>query len=119
MEHKELDAWKQSINLVEEVYKLSLRFPKQELYGLTSQVRRAAISVPSNLSEGAGRNGNKEFHNFLGISLGSLAELETQMIIAARLGYVEVSDLLSMICRVRALIIGLRKSINRTQASSN
>ena len=114
MDHKELDAWKQAMNLVEEVYKLSSTFPKQELYGLTSQVRRAAVSIPSNISEGAARNGNKEFNNFLGISLGSLAEVETQMIIAERLGYVGVSDVLPLVGRVRALILGLRRHVCRS-----
>jgi len=114
MDHKELDAWKQAIQLVEEVYKVSSGFPKQETYGLTSQVRRAAVSVPSNLSEGAARNGDKEFINFLGISLGSLAEVETQLIIASRLGYADVSVLLSLVSRVRALIIALRKYLKRS-----
>ena len=111
MDHKDLDAWKQAMNLVEEVYKVTSGFPKQEQYGLSSQVRRAAVSVPSNLSEGAARNGSKEFHNLLGISLGSLAELETQMIIAGRLKYADVSELLALVSRVRALLIGLRRSI--------
>jgi four helix bundle protein len=113
MNHKDLQAWKQAMLLVEEVYKVSAGFPGNELYGLTSQVRRAAVSVPSNLSEGAARNGLKEFCNFLGISLGSLAELETQLIIASRLRYAEVTDLLSSINHVRALIIGLRQQVSR------
>ena len=113
MNHKDLEAWKQAMLLVEEVYKVSAAFPGNEVYGLTSQVRRAAVSVPSNLSEGAARNGKKEFCNFLGISLGSLAELETQLIIASRLGYAEISELLSSINHVRALIIGLRHYISR------
>lgn len=75
MNHKDMKAWNLSMQLVEEVYKVSSDFPKQEMYGLTSQVRRAVVSVPSNLSEGAARNGNREFINFLGVSLGSLAEL--------------------------------------------
>ena len=112
MNHKDLTAWKQAMLLVEQVYRVSAGFPRSELYGLTSQVRRAAVSVPSNLSEGAARNGSKEFCNFLGISLGSLAELETQLIIAKRLGYAEVTDLLSSIDRVRALIIGLRQYVS-------
>jgi four helix bundle protein len=112
MNHKDLQAWKQAMLLVEEVYKVSAGFPRSEFYGLTSQVRRAAVSVPSNLSEGAARNGRKEFCNFLGISLGSLAELETQLIIASRLKYAEVTDLLSCINHVRALIIGLRQHVS-------
>jgi len=114
MDHQDLDAWKQAMQLVEEVYKVSSNFPNEEIYGLTSQVRRAAVSVPSNLSEGAGRNGDKEFINFLGISLGSLAEVETQLIIASRLGYADVSMLLPLVRRVRALIIALRRYLKRS-----
>lgn len=108
MDHKDLEAWKESMLLVEEVYRVSSAFPKQEVYGLTSQVRRAAVSVPSNLSEGAARNGNKEYINFLGISLGSLAEVETQLIIASRLGYADISLLLPKIQKTRALLLALR-----------
>jgi four helix bundle protein len=108
MDHKDLEAWKESMLLVEEVYRVSSAFPKQEVYGLTSQVRRAAVSVPSNLSEGAARNGNKEYINFLGISLGSLAEVETQLIIASRLGYADISPLLPKIQKTRALLLALR-----------
>ena len=111
MDHKNLEAWKQAICLVEEVYKISATFPKQETYGLTSQLRRAAVSIPSNISEGAARNGRKEYSNFLGISLGSLAELETQLIIASRLGYADVKKQLTMIGHVRSLIIGLRNHV--------
>ncbi len=111
MDHKNLEAWKQAMNLVEKVYKDTAGFPAQETYGLTSQMRRAAVSVPSNLSEGAARNGCREYINFLGISLGSLAELETQTIIASRLGYVDTDDLLNSINEVRALLVGLRNHL--------
>jgi len=111
MDHKNLEAWKQSMLLVEEVYKASAKFPRQETYGLTSQVRRAAVSIPSNLSEGAGRNGRREYSNFLGISLGSLAELETQLIIASRLGYADIGELLVILNQVRSLLVGLRKHV--------
>ena len=114
MNHKDMKVWNLSMQLVEEVYRISSDFPKQEAYGLTSQVRRAVVSVPSNLSEGAARNGNKEFINFLGMSLGSLAEVETQLIIASRLGYADVSALLPLVNRVRALIIALKKYLNRS-----
>jgi four helix bundle protein len=114
MNHKDMKAWNLSMQLVEEVYRVSSDFPRQETYGLTSQVRRAVVSVPSNLSEGAARNGNKEFINFLGMSLGSLAEVETQLIIASRLGYADVSALLPLVNRVRALIIALKRYLNRS-----
>jgi len=81
-----LEIWNIGIELVEELYKTTSSFPKDEIYGLTAQMHRAAISVPSNISEGAARNSNKEFIQFLYISLGSLAELETQIVIAHKLG---------------------------------
>ena len=111
MDHKNLEAWKQAMLLVEQVYKTTTRFPAHELYGLTSQMRRAAVSVPSNLSEGAARNGSREYINFLGISLGSLAELETQAIIASRLEYADTVGLLNSINEVRALLVGLRNHL--------
>jgi len=78
----------ESDGLVTEVYRITQTFPKQELYGLTSQIRRSAVSVPSNLAEGHGRNSRKEFHQFVGQARGSLVELETQLEIALNLGYV-------------------------------
>ena len=113
MDHKDLDAWKQAMVLVEDIYKLTAAFPKEEVYGLTAQMRRAAVSVPSNLSEGSGRKSSKEFLNFLSISLGSLAELETQLHIVSRLGYAKVETVLDRVNRVRALILGLRNSLKR------
>jgi four helix bundle protein len=110
MDHKDLDAWKQAMNLVEGVYQLTRSFPKEEVYGLTAQVRRSAISIPSNLAEGSARRSTKEFANFLAIALGSLAELETQLLIAERLKYVSAEDTLKQSVRVRALLLGLRKS---------
>jgi four helix bundle protein len=111
MNHKDLDAWKQAMQLVEDIYRLTAGFPKEEIYGLTAQLRRAAVSVPSNLSEGAGRKSNKELLNFLNISLGSIAELETQLLIAERLSYGKIEAVLERLSRVRALILGLRNSL--------
>lgn len=90
--HKDLKVWKESMELVVLIYAATKEFPKDELYGLTSQIRRAAISIPSNIAEGAGRNGSKEFIRFLYIALGSLSELETQLEIAIKLNYVEKLD---------------------------
>jgi four helix bundle protein len=73
--HKDLDVWKESMRLAKDVYALTTKFPKEEMYGLTSQIRRSAVSIPSNIAEGAGRNSNKEFIQFVYISLGSLVEL--------------------------------------------
>ncbi len=115
MNHKDLDAWKEAMELAESVYQLTRHFPKEEIYGLTSQVRRAVVSVPSNLSEGAARPSRKEFVMFLGYSLGSLAEMETQLLLAQRLSYFNDDVIFTRINRVRALIIGLRRSLqNRT-----
>jgi len=78
MDHKDLDVWKRSMDLVQLIYEYTKLFPKEEMYGLTSQMRRAAVSIPSNIAEGAARKGDKEFIQFLMLSLGSLSELETQ-----------------------------------------
>lgn len=117
MDHKDLEAWKQAMELVEDVYRFTARFPNSELYGLTSQMRRAAVSVPSNLSEGAARASSRELSQFLSISIGSLAELETQLILATRLGYGETDGILARLARVRPLVAGLRKSATRRGSS--
>lgn len=88
--HKDLDVWKKAVDFVTDLYKETQNFPKEELYGLTSQMRRAAISVPSNIAEGAARQSNKEYIRFLYISLGSLMEIDTQLIIALNLEYIEI-----------------------------
>lgn len=84
-----LIAWPKGIDLVEAVYKVSREFPKEEIYGLTAQLRRAAASVPSNIAEGQGRKSTREFLHYLSIAHGSLRELETQLLIAARLSYID------------------------------
>jgi four helix bundle protein len=110
--HYKLDAWKVSRQLVSGIYRLTQRFPKEELFGLTAQMRRAAISVPSNIAEGAARIGAREFAQFLNVARGSLSELETQLLIAVDLGYTASNDpLFRTIDRVSKLITGLHKSI--------
>ncbi|MDD3582250.1 MAG: four helix bundle protein [Desulfobacca sp.] len=84
---RDLDVWRKSIDLVKEIYQITGKFPPSEIYGLTNQIRRAAVSIPSNIAEGQGRNSAKEFRQFLGIALGSIAEIETQLIIAQEIGY--------------------------------
>jgi four helix bundle protein len=99
---------------VKEIYLLTDKFPPREIYGLTSQIRRAAVSIPSNIAEGQGRSSAKEFRQFLAIALGSLAEIETQLIIAREinlLGSEEKEPLLVTIDRIRKMIRGLSKSI--------
>ena len=82
-----MEIWKRGIVVVEKVYELTRSFPKEELYGLTSQMRRASVSVPSNIAEGFGRRHNAEYRQFLFVALGSCAELTTQLILAQKLGY--------------------------------
>lgn len=82
---KDLKVWHKAMDLTVEIYKATENFPREEKYGLTSQIRRSAVSIPSNISEGAGRNSKKEFNNFIGISNGSLFELQTQVILSSRL----------------------------------
>ena len=110
MNHKDLEVWKKSLSLVKAVYKLAEKMPDSEKYGLISQMKRAAISISSNIAEGAARDSDKEFIQFLYYSLGSIAELETQLKISEELGFLsipdEVEDDLHMI---RKLIIGLIK----------
>jgi len=89
----ELKIWNKAIDLATEVYRTTSKFPREELYGLTSQVRRSAISIPSNIAEGAGRNSNNDFKHFLAIANGSSYELETQMIIAYKLFLIEKETL--------------------------
>ncbi len=108
MDHKDMEVWKQSVQLVENIYKLTAPFTKEEQYGLTSQIRRSAISIPGNICEGAGRSSDKEFLYFLNISLGSLAELEKQLIISERLKICSNENIIKNINEVRLLIIGLR-----------
>ncbi len=102
------------MRLAEEVYRLSAKFPKYETYGLASQIQRSAVSLPSNIAEGQGRNSNKEFNHFLGIALGSLAELETQLILAQHFGYIteeEISPALRNSDEIGKMLKGLKKSL--------
>ena len=112
--HKNLKVWEESIYLVTEIYKQTENFPKSELYGLTNQIRRSSVSIPSNIAEGSGRNSWKELHNFVGYSIGSAAELDTQLIIAKKLNYLddEAEDtLFKMIEKTRKLLSGYKKYI--------
>ncbi len=108
--HKDLIIWQRSIDFVTKIYKETSNFPKEEVYGLVSQLRRAAVSVPSNIAEGAARNSDKEYVRFLFIARGSASEIETQLLIAENLGYIELSkntlkeDLLEMSRMLTSLI---------------
>jgi four helix bundle protein len=107
--HKDLDVWKEAMELARLVYLITSKFPKEELYGLTQQIRRSAVSVPSNIAEGAARNSGKEFVQFLYISLGSLAELETQLLLSEKLGFLQENESETNIERIRKMLIGLIK----------
>lgn len=114
--YTELFALQKAMDLVDAVYALSSTFPREELYGLTSQIRRAAVSVPSNIAEGQGRWTTGEFVQFLGVANGSLREVETQVHIAVRQKYVPAADaeaafrLAAEVCR---LLYGLKNSLTR------
>ena len=86
--YKKLEIWKESVNLVTEIYLLTDKFPDKEKFGLISQINRCAVSIPSNIAEGAGRNSKKEFSLFLGYALASSFELETQLIISNNLNFI-------------------------------
>jgi len=109
---RELDVWHSGVELAETVYLVTARFPKSELFALSSQMRRAAVSIPSNIAEGRARDSRREFLHFLSISRGSLAELETQIELAIRLDYTG-SDLHAALAQTD--ILG--KKLNRLQTS--
>ena len=109
--HRDLEVWQKAMKFVTDVYQLTQAFPRQELYGLTSQLRRAAVSVPSNIAEGCGRSSKREFALFLCHARGSLLEVETQLEIARNLGYVpddKFNEALSESNRIGRMLNGLR-----------
>jgi four helix bundle protein len=110
--HYRLEAWKEAMALVRSVYAVSRHFPPEERYGLSAQIQRSAVSVPSNIAEGAARSGAKEFAQFLNIARGSLSELETQLLIAVEIGYLDEDHaVFSSVDRVSRLLTGLHKSV--------
>ena len=107
-------VWQKSLNFTVEIYKITQTFPKDELYGLTSQIRRAVVSIPSNIAEGNERNSKKEFNHFLHIALGSAAELGTQLLIAKELSYIEQSTFNAIeacLMEIQKMIHGLIKTL--------
>jgi four helix bundle protein len=110
--HKELRVWQESMDFVVIIYNITELFPSKEAFGLTSQLRRASVSIPSNIAEGAGRKGGKEFSRFLYIALGSLSEVETQLEIALRLQYLKnVEEANKHIYFIRNMLSNLIKSL--------
>ena len=119
--HKDLDVWKEAIELAKTVYLVTQDYPKEEMFGLVSQMRRAAVSIASNIAEGAARQGNKEFLQFLYIAIGSASELDTQIEISktASMGDKEkLSEVQESVNRVARMIQGLIRSIKQKQDSS-
>jgi len=110
--HKDLDVWKESMKLAKNIYSLTSTFPREEIYGLTSQMRRASVSIPSSIAEGAARGSNKDFTRFLYISMGSLSELETQLLLAMDIGFINNNELDESIQKIKKMLIGLIKSLN-------
>ncbi len=114
--YRELIVWQKAISFVESVYRITNDFPKTEIYGLTSQVRRAAVSIPSNIAEGQGRSTTRDFLHFLSMSQGSLMEAETQITIAERLGYINKQQetiLLESTAEIGRLLNGLCRSLDK------
>ena len=112
--YRELIAWQKAMDLVVRIYQITESFPKTETFGLTNQMRRAAVSIPSNIAEGQGRSTTKDFMHFLHIARGSLQELETQVIIAQRLEFITEavhSELTTNICEIARILSGLLKSL--------
>lgn len=112
--HHKLDVWKRSIDFVTKIYRETGGFPEDEKFGLISQMRRAAVSIASNIAEGAARKSRKEFINFLHIAQGSTAELETQILISRNLGFSgikKVEPLLRELEEISKMIIGLQRSL--------
>lgn len=110
--HKDLNVWKESIMLAKSVYIFSAKLPADEKYGLTSQIRRAVVSIPSNIAEGAARTGAREFNHFLSIALGSIAEIETQIILAQEFGFCGEADSVEIVDKIgfiRSMLLGLIK----------
>ena len=117
--HKELRVWQQSIEMVTSIYLMTKAFPKEELFGLVSQMRRAAVSVPSNIAEGYARGSDKEKLHFLRISSGSMSEIETQLMISSNLGYIsqdlfnELSEQITSVWKqLNALISSIKKRLS-------
>jgi len=115
--YKNLIAWQKTVAMVSDIYRATQSFPRHETYGLTSQIRRSALSVASNIAEGQGRLSKREFHHFLGIARGSLIEMETQMVIAENLGYLskaEATQLADASGEVSRLLHGLMQALRES-----
>lgn len=113
--HRKLDVWKNSMEFVKDIYEATNTFPKSEIYGITSQMRRAAVSVPSNLAEGAARKSRKEFKQYLNIAQGSISELDTQIELALMLDYIDkiiYDNLMNKLNTISKMLFGLSRSLD-------
>ncbi len=120
--HRDLQVWQLSMDLAQSVYELTGKFPKQEEYRITSQLIRAAISIPANIAEGNARSTRKDYANFIGIARGSSAELETLLMLAQRVGFGtqdEIATVLELNHRVGKMLTSLRKRLGQAPASQN
>ena len=114
--HKKLDVWQAAMKSTTMIYKLTNKFPEEEKFGLVPQMRRAAVSIPSNIAEGAARQGKREFKNFLSMAQGSLSELDTQLELSILLGYVsvdEVKEVDGKLLRVDKMLTGLIRTLQK------
>lgn len=112
----DLFVWQKSIAFVKEIYRITTKYPKSELFGLTSQIQRAAISMPANIAEGCGRNSNKEFSRFIDIAIGSAFELETLLQISFELNYIEeleYNTLMKDLYEIQKMMYGLQQTLNK------
>ncbi len=108
---REIKIWQEALVMVKEVYEFSSKLPKEEKFGITSQINRSAVSIPSNIAEGSGRTTNKEFVRFLEIAISSSYELETQLILANEIYQIEIIDLVTEINNLQSRIIGLKDNL--------
>ena len=117
--HKNLDVWQNSVELVTEIYMLTNAFPENEKFGLTNQIRRSAVSIPSNIAEGAGRHSKKEFSRFLNIAQGSATELETQLIISKNLNFIDYEQYenkIEKLTSIMKMLSGLVRSLKNNHS---
>ena len=113
--HKDLDVWKLGIELVKDIYILTKNFPKNEQFGMVAQMRRCAVSIPSNIAEGAARNSRKEYLQFLYISLGSMSELETQLILSKELNFIDDTEVIGKLETLRKKMLNFIKYMKNEQ----
>jgi len=117
---KELKVWKNAMSLTKAIYLITDQFPDKERFGLTSQIRRSAVSIPSNIAEGSGRGTDKDFVHFLHITFGSACELETQIILANELTYIshlQTEEINNQINEIKRMLIGLKKKLKANESS--